>query len=193
MDEELLNRLATCISRFTNPFLVIWPFSFIILKLSGLSLFETMKWVLIGGWITVLPLATYIYYSPKYESLTPNDRNLRNRLYVIGFVEMLVLYAVMLLLEIPPAFREAYLGLLATFVLAGIVNRFRKISVHVGIFTAFSIMVFAFIPITLPIFLFLIGLVAWSRFQLDRHEPVELLLGFFVPAAIITATLLLVN
>jgi len=70
-------------------------------------------------------------------------------------------------------------------IVGGLINRFTKISLHVGVLSGFSA-AFGFISLPLGLIGFLITLgVAWSRLRLDRHTYQQISLGVVIPASCI--------
>lgn len=182
MDEtKFLDLTALNFSRLFHPFIATIPLGLLFLYLAELTVVAASKWVLISAAITLVPTAAFLKLHPEYTLREVNNRENRNLIYTIGVIETIILTAAFWFLNAP----SAALALLYSFILliavGGTINRFEKVSVHVGFLSAFSTAI-AWFSLKIGLIGFLATLVIlWSRIRLDRHTPIQVILGLFVP------------
>lgn len=181
--------LAKLISRIFDPIFVIpagIALLFIKPELSqGITLPVFLVFLLID---VVAPLAFFLrsLQTGKISDWDTTRREERYRLYIFtvgcwftGLILILTfgneyLFGVLLILN------------LSAFVFA-ILTAFTKISVHVGTYTAFALIINLFFGFRfLPLFL-LVPTVAWSRMVLGFHTYWEVWAGIFLPLILIPA------
>lgn len=188
MEQEIQDRLARFVSVAFHPIIAPWYMGAFLLYLAGLSLQQSAFWIGLFGAVAILPIMTYTYFSPEHTIFKRNSQKARNKLYAFAFGEVIVLGLMSYYLNPPALIGASYAACVLTLFTGGLVNRFyTKISIHVGVVTAFTV---AIAYLTLP--LGLIGLVippmvAWARLVEKKHDMVQVVLGFIVPAVFILA------
>jgi len=135
--------------------------------------------------LTIVPTAFFMKFHPIYHLRDINSRESRNLLYLIGVVEIGFLGGILWFLKAPELITILSYSVFLLAIVGGLINRFTKISLHVGVLSGFSA-AFGFISLPLGLIGFLITLgVAWSRLRLDRHTYQQISLGVVIPASCI--------
>lgn len=185
--EKLLDKTALTVSRILHPLLISVPLGIVFLYLAEVSLLESIKWVSISAAITVLPISLFLWRHPDYEIREVNNRERRDLLYLIGIIQFSCVVAVSRLLKAPEIVQLSSIVLLTLGLIGGLINRFTKVSLHVGILSGFSAAI-SFMSPSIGSLSSLITLIAgWSRLRLGRHSLKQVTLGLLIPPAVILA------
>lgn len=182
-DELLPDRLtpSAVVSLVFHPLLTPVPAGILILWLADVSLLFSVLWIALCGLIVVAPLAVYILVMKSVWGQDTSVREHRHQLYVIGIALTITLILVLRYLEAPLILRASiYSGALAGF-LGGVMNRWVKVSLHVGVSTGITIVL---LSIQLWVGLFagvLTVVVAAARYEMRHHTVPELIIGFVIP------------
>lgn len=180
-ESESLNKIARIISFIGNPMTLG------LLVVLYIQIFHrgspTNHLLLYSMAIVVIPVGSYIKYQVKRKNFRDYDvshQKRRNSLYqfalVLIFVLMLVLYFLNVPADLQLIIRILFLHLFLSF----IVNQWIKVSMHTSFNFLFALMM---IPTNLY---FGIGLMCygfvngWSRVQLSRHKPREVIAGLLL-------------
>lgn len=180
-NQEFLDELADKISLIFHPFLVPFPLILIYLSVAGTPFRESLIWTSIIFSTVTLPLVSFLWLKKGYGIRDVKDAEKRNILYAIAGIEILLLISLLLHLEAPKVLLEFIPAILSSLVAAAAINRFTKISVHVGVMSGFSA---AYLLISAPLgvsIILLTGSVGWSRLRLGKHSFHQIMLGFTVP------------
>lgn len=181
MEKKAIDNLAAHISRIFHPFVFAVPAGLLLLHLTEISLIESFKWVLISAALTILPTAVFMRLHPKYDLRDINSRDNRNLLYLLTLTELSLLAIVCNLLNAPETIMVYLYSAIVLVIVGAIINRFTKISLHVGFLSSFSTAI-SFLSVQLGILFYALTLITtWSRFRMGRHTLRQLILGIFVP------------
>lgn len=182
---KLLNECALLLSKVFHPFVISVPAGMLLLHLADISFLESLKWVSISAGLTILPTSLFMKFHPEYHLRDINSRENRNFLYLLALIELGTLTALLSILGAPEIILTlSYSAILLIFI-GSIINRFTKISLHVGILSGFSTAIsFLSLPVGLLGFIVTAGL-AWSRLKLGQHTVQEIALGISVPVCCI--------
>ena len=179
--EKLLDNLAVQVSRIFHPFVLAIPTGMLLLYLAELSIVESVKWVLLSAAVTILPTTLFMRFHPDYRLRDINSREKRNLLYLIAVTELIILTGLSYLLNAPETVMVYLYSAVILTSVGALINRFSKISLHVGFLSSFSTAV-SFLSIQLGALFYAMTLTtAWSRLRMDRHTFRQLLLGVFIP------------
>lgn len=182
---ELLDKLALLISQAFHPFIISVPAGLIFLYLAKINFLESMKWISISAIMTILPTALFMKFHPDYKIRDINSREHRNLLYLIGILELCILTALLWFLEAPEIIIILSYSLILLMLTGIIINRFTKISLHVGVLSGFSTAI-SFLSLNIGVLCFTATFgVAWSRLRLERHTIQQVMLGLVIPASCI--------
>jgi membrane-associated phospholipid phosphatase len=182
--------LAKWLSRVFHPFVL----SVIAL---GLSVYlETGQWRQAALWASVCLAAFLLPFSilimvmvclGRYSDLDVSIREQRHGLYVVAGVGLILLVAIFTLGRAPFVGRVASYAAVICTVVAGVVNRFSKISVHAMVAAGVAVVLFylsllAGLILTVPA-----ALVGWSRVRLKRHTWFQVIAGWSTAVACVVA------
>ncbi|MFB6292027.1 MAG: hypothetical protein ABEI58_01380 [Candidatus Nanohaloarchaea archaeon] len=172
---------ADTISRALHPLVVAVPLSALFLATAGLPLSVVYRWTATTIAVVVLPLAVYMYREEGYSLREPNDREHRERLYLIGMMELAVFGVLIYLSDLPATVETVFLGAALTVAAGSLINERTKVSIHTGAMSSFAVAFYfhsAAIAATLAL-----GTVAagWSRLQLERHTKSQVLIAGLLP------------
>lgn len=183
--DQFLNEAALAVSRFLHPFIISVPLGILFLYLSGIGPVEATKWISIAALITLLPIFAFLRARSDYSIRAVNSREKRNLLYLIGLIQITGVAVVFRILSAPETVQLSSVTLLILALVGGLINRFTKISLHVGILSGFSTAI-SFMSIEIGSLWFLLTLVVgWARIRLERHTLQQVALGLSVPALFI--------
>ncbi len=185
MEEE---KLWLYISKIFHP-MPISPFLGILyLFLAGFTPLESLKWVGISAAVTIIPIATYMAFSDKFDSFNA-IREKRGQFYLMGAVELLILAALFHFMNAPELINTPVYSLIALLFIGWATNsHYTKISIHTGIISGFA-SVIAFLDPSIGAVLGLLTIiVGYSRTQVNAHTPKQVVLGALVPVPVIAAT-----
>lgn len=184
--EKLLDRCALLISQVFHPFVVAVPVGILLLYLAEISLIESLKWVSLSAGLTLLPTMIFMHFHPDYHLRDINSRENRNLLYLIGLAEISALTALLWFLKAPDIITLLSGSAVLLIIIGSIINRFTKISLHVGTLSGFSTAV-SFLSLEAGALSFILTLgVVWSRLRLERHTIQQVILGLAIPAVCIS-------
>lgn len=172
---------SSIISLVFHPLLTPTPSGILILWLSGSTVLEAVTWIGICAAICVVPISIYIFVMKVYWEQDTSIRKNRHQLYIIG---TMLTFALVLILEYLAAPRILVAGMYSG-ILSGIIgfasNLLDKVSLHVGVSTGISYMLFT---IDQPIGLLggvLTVLIAFARFQMKHHTLRQLAVAAIIP------------
>ena len=173
------NRLALRISQIAHPISLLVGF----LAYSLFFILEPIKagWTLAGTLLLgILPLIFWNEYHRRTGRYTNFDVSLRKQRYSL-YLWMLflgtVVFGFLWLSDQPRSVLSGGLVLLQLLLVSFLLNFRIKISLHLAIAAYISIALF---PINFALggaLIVFLPLIAWSRWQLDRHRVIELVVG----------------
>jgi len=181
-------RVATITSNIINPF-VLAVIVIVLLALdSAVGMAEGFRWAAIAIAVTVVPgliIVSCLVSKGRLDGFFINARNQRWQVYICSAVIAVIAIAVLFLIDAPMMLIATFVAGLALVLIFMLINHWWKISVHTAFASASStilIIIFgpasAFITLTLP-------LVGWSRVELKRHTPWQVVAGAAVSAVIV--------
>lgn len=179
--ENLTDNLAVQISKICHPFVLAIPAGLLLLHLTDLGVIESLKWVLLAATLTIVPTTLFMKIHTDYRLRDINSRENRNLLYLVAFTELIILTAVSAVLNAPRIVLVYLYSAIILIAVGASVNRFAKISLHVGFLSGFSTAISFFsIPFG-AVFYVMTLITSWSRFRMNRHTFKQILLGIFIP------------
>jgi hypothetical protein len=188
---ELKNRFALFLSNMANPLFGAIPVFLLIALKTAPSVGIALLWwgvTVAGG--SFAPLL-FIAYGVRHGIYT--DRHVSRReqrlvplLFGIGCI--IAVFFLLLLLHASLAIMATLVAMIVALIIATVITTFWKISLHLvgvaGAVTAISL-------VCGPIFLLLaplVVLVAWARWQVCAHTPLQALAGTVLAVAVTVAT-----
>jgi len=141
------------------------------------------RWTAIVAATTILPIAVLIFWNVRrgvWSDFDVSRRDQRSGLYWVA-IPLLILTA--LLAGGSPQFTRGMYAVAALLVIGLAGNRFLKTSMHM-MFGAFCAVILARVyPWSPALSVPLLALLAWSRWRLERHTPVEIAVGLLLGIA----------
>jgi membrane-associated phospholipid phosphatase len=181
---QLSQRLANIISLIFHPFVCVFL---------GLLVVFVKEKASISSWAITIPLILMLgSIVPVVILWNQRGRGLASNIYItdkrqraqFGILVALVLLPIMILALLTTSIPHALRLIVYFFIVNGLVYiallRFVKISAHIGVITSVAIGLSLLYGIS---FIWLIALavpVAWARYILRHHSPLELALGLIV-------------
>lgn len=168
-------RVARVISTVGHPFVLI-PLAVAIAT-------RAWTWAAIVAATTILPMLAFIALQVRRGKWSDYDVSRHEQRHG--------LYRALLPLQIGAAlalhFAHAAPGMMRGFIASAamlaaglLANRLLKVSLH-SMFAAFSAVIIArALPLAIPIALAVVVAVAWSRYRLERHTPMEIATGLLI-------------
>lgn len=146
-----------------------------------------------GSWSNLAPtlllsfvfpfgLFLHLYRTGRISDWDITHREERRPLYLATMLGAALSLLYLFLWAPEESFLEILLFFLALFFF-GLINRWIKISIHMGVLIVTSALLIRLMGFSYWIYLLALPL-AWSRLELKRHKPLELLLGATVPLLI---------
>jgi len=183
---KLLDQCALLLSRMFHPFIISVPAGILFLYLAEISFLESLKWVFLSASLTIIPTLLFMNFHPNYHLRDISSRENRNLLYFLALIELGILTALISILEAPEIITTVSYSAILLVLVGSIINRFTKISLHVGVLSGFSTAI-SFLSVDIGILCFILTLgVLWSRLRLGRHTLQQVALGLAIPVSCIT-------
>lgn len=184
--EEIAYRL----SQAFHPAIIEIPAAVLALHIYGLTMGEIIYFAVAP--IAAVTAAIYLMLElPQFKGLDMNVRDERQVIYPPAIILLCISAGLTYFFNGPAIIQALYLGTISIAAANYFINRKLKISLHttgMGVVTA----IFTSISLGLGgLFFMASGFVAWSRIVLDRHTPVEAILGFLVSYSFILASTLI--
>lgn len=169
------NKLAQALSLIFHPYVIFVPPSVLIFGHEGII------WAILTGVIVVTPIAITVLILGRNQRYV-FEREARTPLYIVGWIAVLVCFAVLTLLSAPDVIRTGVLVVAIWTPLQFLINStITKASVHASLVAiVFSGLLSMGYLNDLPIFiisLLIVLAVSWSRMKTRNHTPTQIILG----------------
>ena len=174
-----MNLFAQIISAISNPIVVSAPiFYALIFKTSGNMLYS-LQWTF-ASFLFAATVALFIFYGVRqgfFSDLDITKQKERKTVFIftsfIAFIYLILVF----ILNCPKVLLVALGGLLLGLALASLINRKIKASLHLAVFSSFTMVLGILYGGIFWIALLLAPVVAWSRIKLKRHFLSETIVG----------------
>lgn len=185
----MTERLARTVSIVLHPFVIVVATLVLVLHASGLERSEWIRWFSVTLGITVVPLLTrlllrYWHVGSDFDIF---HRNQRNTVYVLAGLCLVALVVIVTVFDAPVLLRAMVYAALPAVVVAAMINRFTKISVHAMLMAGGSAVAGLLYPASWVWVILLTGMQGWSRVFLGKHTVTQVLLGWLVGISAVTA------
>lgn len=182
-----MNLLARLISVLSNPLAVSIPFSYsLVLKATGEAT-SAIAWALVSL-LFASSVALFVLYGVKqgfFSDLDVSKREDRTRLFLFSAIISVLYFLIVLITGGPRVLLLGIGSLLLGLILADVINRKVKASIHLAVFSSFSTVMGILYGGIFWLLLLVVPIVAWSRIKLKRHEPLETIVGGLVGIIIV--------
>lgn len=180
--EELARWVSAIVHPIAFPLLTLG----IITEAATGSLPQALKWVVVALALVSLPVSLLVSYQVlrgHWTDLDVSVRRQRYMLYPFGLTCMIALALVYAHFGAPQVAVRASLGVALANGVDGLINFFYKVSAHAtGAAVCATLLWFTTLAWGLPAALAALA-VGWSRVQLKRHTPGQVMLGWVVGVA----------
>jgi membrane-associated phospholipid phosphatase len=184
--KDRMDRLAEAISWVFHPLTIVIPTMLIVLTQQGVSFGQSLLWALLSVCIGNLPLAILLYYGVRvghYSDLSVSIREQRKSVYTVYGISTAILLTILVLGKAPIILTACIIAVVLTTVVGFVINHyFTKLSLHsVGMAGCTTVLLLTTPWLGLAMIVFAL-LVAWARIRLKHHTPVQILIGWAIPA-----------
>ncbi len=162
-------RLARIVSAAAHPFVLV-PVA--VSLATG-----NLRWTAILTLITLLPMTAVIVWNVRrgvWSDFDVSRRDQRSGLYWVA-IPLLILTTVFI--DAPPALTRGMLAVAVVLVIGLAGNRFLKTSLHMMFAAYCAVILVRAYPWSPALTFPLVATLAWSRWRLGRHTPVEIAAG----------------
>lgn len=171
--------LARIISDITNPLLISIPTSYLLVyKVTNNNIYS-LKWAVLSFVFSAIT-AIFVFIGVKSKLFSDFDVSVRLQrtvLYLFASCIAFLYLVTILILNGPKVLLVGTVTMLLGIVIASIVNKYLKASVHVAVFSAFSFSMSILYGGLYWAGVLFIPVVAWARIQTKRHTCQETVAG----------------
>lgn len=183
--------VARAISQILHP-VTLGLASVLIVGLLGVEPIRVgAAWALLCAFIQIVPGVVFFMIRLRQGAYTDDDvsvRSQRNELYLFGVVTLVVGLAVLRLLGAPAPIQAMVASAALTGVLAWVINRYWKISVHASSMGSTATLASLYSePLGLALWLCALAL-GWARVRTRNHTPLQVAAGLALAAASVVGT-----
>ena len=156
---------------------------FVLSPLTVALVTRNWRWTVLIGVATILPVTAVILWNLRRGVWSDFDVSRREQRSGLYWAAIPLFVAAAFLVPAPPWFFRSMMALVAILVVALAASRFLKTSLHM-MFAAFcTVVVLDSYPLSLAVSVPLLAALAWARWRLQHHTPLELLAGTLLGAA----------
>lgn len=174
--------IARIISIISNPLVLSAPLSYSLVLKSSNDVNYSLLWAAASVLFTSI-IGLFVFFGVKRGMFSNFDVSVREErkpvfivTAIVGFSYMFVVF----LLHGPTILLATAGALLLGVFIDSVVNRKVKASVHLAVFSSFSLILAILYGGIFWILPFLAPIVAWSRIKLKRHELSETIVGTLI-------------
>jgi membrane-associated phospholipid phosphatase len=182
-----MNLLAYLISVLSNPLIISAPLAYsLVLKTTGEASYA-IQWTLVSMIFAGL-VGIFVFYGVKKGFFSDTDvskREERTKLFLFAAAVSIFYFIVVLITGGPRILLLGVASLLLGIILADVINRRIKASIHLAVFSSFSVIMGILYGGIFWTLLLVAPIVAWSRIKLKKHEPLETIVGGVVGIIIV--------
>lgn len=180
----MVERFARLVSTVLHPFVLAVATLVVVLQVSGLQTSGWIGWFSLTLGTTVIPLLARLLlrYRQFGNDFDIFHRHQRATVYVLAALCLVVLVVIVTLFSAPSLLRAVVYAALLAVVMAALINRVTKISVHAMLMAGSAAVIGNLHPGLWPPVVALTLLQGWSRVYLGKHTVTQVLLGWLVGA-----------
>lgn len=191
LPKDRMDRLAEAISWVFHPLTIVIPTMLFLMIQQGNSFWQSLFWTFLSVCVANLPLAVLLFYgvrSGHYSDLSVSIREQRKSVYTVYGISSALLLTVLVLGKAPLILTACIIAVIITTVIGFVINHYlTKLSLHsVGMAGCATVLILT-IPWLGVAMAACMLLVAWARIRLKHHTPVQILIGWAIPALSVLA------
>jgi membrane-associated phospholipid phosphatase len=183
---DRMDHLAEAISWVFHPLTIVIPTMLLVLTQQGVSFWQALFWAFLSVCIGNLPLAILLYYGVRfghYSDLSVSIREQRRSVYTVYGISSAILLTILVLGKAPLILTACIIAVILTTVIGFVINHyFTKLSLHsVGMAGCATVLLLTTPWLGMAMTVCAL-LVAWARMRLKHHTPIQILIGWVIPA-----------
>jgi len=182
-----MNLLARIISGVSNPVFLSIPMSYALVFKSRGDLLYALAWTFVSILFASL-VGVFVVLAVRkgvFSDFDISKRQERTPIFIFTGLLSVFYFLIVFLLNGPRVLLIALGALLLGVIIADIINRKIKASIHLAVFSSFSVIMGILYGGIFWVLLLIVPLVAWSRIKLKKHEPLETIVGGLVGIIIV--------
>ena len=182
-----MNLFARIISFISNPVLLSIPFSYALVFKSREDFLYALAWTFVSILFASL-VGVFVVLAVRqgiFSDFDISKRQERTPVFIFTCLLSVLYFLIVFLLNGPRVLLIALGALLLGVIIADIINRKIKASIHLAVFSSFSVIMGILYGGIFWALLLIAPLVAWSRVKLKKHEPLETIVGGLVGIIIV--------
>ena len=182
-----MNLFARIISFISNPVLLSIPFSYALVFKSREDFLYALAWTFVSILFASL-VGVFVVLAVRkgvFSDFDISKRQERTPIFIFTGLLSVLYFLIVFLLNGPRVLLIALGALLLGVIIADIINRKIKASIHLAVFSSFSVIMGILYGGIFWALLLIAPLVAWSRVKLKKHEPLETIVGGLVGIIIV--------
>ena len=182
-----MNLLARIISGVSNPVFLSIPMSYALVFKSRGDLLYALAWTFVSVLFASL-MGVFVVLAVRqgiFSDFDISKRQERTPVFIFTGLLSVLYFLIVFLLNGPRVLLIALGALLLGVIIADIINRKIKASIHLAVFSSFSVIMGILYGGMFWVLLLIAPLVAWSRVKLKKHEPFETIVGGLVGTIIV--------
>src|SRR3989304_790932 len=182
-----MNLFARIISFISNPVLLSIPFSYALVFKSREDFLYALAWTFVSILFASL-VGVFVVLAVRkgvFSDFDISKRQERTPIFIFTGLLSILYFLIVFLLNGSKVLLIALGALLLGVIIADIINRKIKASIHLAVFSSFSVIMGILYGGMFWVLLLIAPLVAWSRVKLKKHEPFETIVGGLVGIIIV--------
>lgn len=190
-----MNSFAKLISGVSNPVLLSIPMSYAIVFKSREDALYALSWTLLSMLFAGI-VGLFVFWGVQrglFSDFDISKREERTPIFIFTALLSTVYFAIILLLNGPRMLLVALGVLFLGILIADLINRKIKASIHLAVFSSFSLVLGILYGGIFWALLLLIPVVAWSRIKLKRHLFSEIIIGTLIGLSLVLIIYLVVK
>ncbi len=166
-------------SKIFHPLTVLPVSGVLILFFNGLNIFESGSWIFLWILSAMVPTAAVAWRTGE-RGFDVVSREQRKKSYIVGAASLTFGLALSIFLGAPAAVVNLGYFAVGAVLVFGLVNSFRKVSVHTGTLGFVAGGFLNTVPLISVLCVVLAVPVGWSRVELDQHSRDQVVQGAVV-------------
>jgi len=182
-----MNLFARIVSGISNPVFLSIPMSYALVFKNKGDLLYALAWTFVSVLFASL-MGVFVVLAVRqgiFSDFDISKRQERTPVFIFTGLLSVLYFLIVFLLNGPRVLLIALGALLLGVIIADIINRKIKASIHLAVFSSFSVIMGILYGGMFWVLLLIAPLVAWSRVKLKKHEPFETIVGGLVGTIIV--------
>jgi membrane-associated phospholipid phosphatase len=183
---DRMDRLAEVISWVFHPFTIVIPTLLILMIQHKIPFWQSLFWTILAICVANLPMVGLLIYGIRFghfSDLSVSIREQRKSIYIVYSFSTAILLTILVLGKAPIILTACIISVIITTVIGFVINHyFTKLSLHsVGMAGCSTVLLLTTPWLGMAMTVCAL-LVAWARIRLKHHTPIQILIGWVIPA-----------